>query len=307
MSSIALYDVDLFHAPARHRPNLELMKTYNYYYKNNHKVTMVKPNEDLTRFSKIYYFKENSFNFFPKTKLSDSKAVLYGEGFYNYYESLPSPLNASPPSYLPYDLFYEKFKGINYEHLKNNSIVRLENQDLTGFQEDKNAIYFVDKDFCSLDFSDFLHEYHNYNFYFYHAPRCHNLKQFEAIEKFSNLIRTSITPIFKYNKDFVEKYETKPNYPFYPIEDENDDMAAQRIIKTILVLKKKEKKTRVNIATIKKDSLLDYVSRWGCAATPSSYCEYYKDNPIALKLANAAPAQNRLLLKTNPKNGVFDF
>lgn len=305
--NIALYDIDLYHAPARHKPNLELMKTYNYYYKSNHKVTLVKPSDDLTRFSKVIYFKDAHFNYFPKTNLSESKAILYGQGFYNYFESLPLHIHNSPPSFLPYDLVYEKITGVKYEHLKQNSIIRLENKDITGFKENSNSIYFVDQDITSLDFSDFFHEYHNYNFYFYNAPRCHNLKQFEEMEKFSNLIRTSISIDFKYDKDFVEKYQNSIAYPCYPIEDENDDTAAQRVIKTILLLKKKNLRFKTRVAYIKKDTLLNYIVDWGCAATSLSYFEYYKDVPIAINLADATPAQCRLLLKTKPQNGVFDF
>lgn len=305
--NIALYDIDLYHAPERHKPNLELMKTYNYYYKDNHKITLVKPSDDLTRFSKIIYFKDSHFNFFPKTNLSEGKAILYGQGFYNYFESLPSDIHNSPPSYLPYDLVSEKITGVKYEHLKQNSIVRLENKDISGFKEKTNSIYFVDQDIASLDFSDFFHEYHNYNFYFYTAPRCHTLKQFEEMEKFSNLIRTSISIDFKYNKDFIDKYANSIAYPCYPIENEDNDIAVQRIIKTILLLKKKNLRFKTRTTYIKRNTLLDYIVNWGCAAVSLSYFEYYKDTPNALSLANAAPAQSRLLLKTKPQNGIIDL
>jgi len=58
MAVIGLYDIDMWHR-GRSGPNLELMKTYNYYNNKGHKVIMMRPEEDEGRYNKIIYFKEN--------------------------------------------------------------------------------------------------------------------------------------------------------------------------------------------------------------------------------------------------------
>jgi hypothetical protein len=52
MANIAYYDIDTWHR-GKSVPNLELCKMYSYHYKNNDKVTMLRPQdlEDIERFS----------------------------------------------------------------------------------------------------------------------------------------------------------------------------------------------------------------------------------------------------------------
>ena len=57
MAIIGLYDIDMWHR-GQSAPNLELMQIYNYFYSRNNRVIMLKPNDNLTKFQKIYYFKE---------------------------------------------------------------------------------------------------------------------------------------------------------------------------------------------------------------------------------------------------------
>ena len=49
MSTIGLYDTDLFHYQ-KHHPNLELMKIYNYHNKKGDKVLMMRPGDEEGRF-----------------------------------------------------------------------------------------------------------------------------------------------------------------------------------------------------------------------------------------------------------------
>ena len=43
--NIGLYDMDLFHfiSGKNKYPNLELMKTFNYYYSKGHKIKLMRP------------------------------------------------------------------------------------------------------------------------------------------------------------------------------------------------------------------------------------------------------------------------
>ena len=78
MASIALFDIDFWYGRKQY-PNLELMKVFNYYYSQNHIVVFTKPNQDLERFNKIFYFFENTNIQIPKSLfISNDKSQCYG-------------------------------------------------------------------------------------------------------------------------------------------------------------------------------------------------------------------------------------
>lgn len=284
-------------------PNLELMKVYNYHYQNNDLVTLLKPKDDTSRFSKIIYFKDSPNSTIPKKCVSNDKTSIYGQGFYNYFEPLDKKYSGSPPSFLPYDLVSDKIIGVDYNHLKRSSIIRLENQDFTGFDEKLLGIYIVDQDFCRLDYESFLREFHNHNFFFYYAPICHTIEQFDKIKKFFNIMRERVRIEFQYNGDFVKEYKSKVIFPMHNIQNETDEQAAIRITKTILTIKKDEQ----NLSQIHSSKKFTYLIKWGAAKKICSYFDYYKNNNKALDFLNTSSTELRLLLKTNPKSGIFDF
>lgn len=83
--SIGLFDLDLWYYRGNKFPNLELMKIYNYYYKKNVPVLMMRPDSERTRFEKIIYFKEHSDDFVPaRETLAGDNIVLFGNGFYGH-------------------------------------------------------------------------------------------------------------------------------------------------------------------------------------------------------------------------------
>lgn len=309
MSVYGFYDIDLFHTCGAKKPNFQLMKVYNYHYQANELVTMCNPaDKDLGRFTHLLYFKDKINNNYGTHNLKDptKKIITFGYGFYKQEIPLLSKYSDVPPSLIPYDKFYEKFNTAAYEKMKQSSFIHFCMRDFTGFNKNFKNIYIVDHNIAQdKEADDFFHEYHNYNFYFYHTPVCNSIEEYERMEKFENLFRIAIKINFKYDKDFVLKYKNKPFYPI-KMENENEEESIIRLLKTILIIKSLG--LRINFPPHSADKLVQIILDYAYKAPPYQSCyEYYYGNKVAIKLITQQESEIRLLLKTNPKNGIIDL
>lgn len=309
MSNYCFYDIDLFHSTGAKKPNFQLMKVFNYHYQANEMVTMCNPTEtDLGRFTHLLYFKDNINNNFGKHNLKDptKKVVTFGYGFYKQEIPLIEKYSDVPPSLYPYDRYYDKFNTQTYEQMKSSSFIHFCMNDFTGFNKEYKHIYIVDHNVAQNEaIDDFLHEYHNYRFHFYHIPTCNTLEEFKRMEKFENLFTSSIKINFKYNKDFIMEFKNKVFYPL-KIENETEDESITRMLKTILIIKSLDLK--YSSPPYSKNPLMQKILKYGYAAPAhQSFSEYYKEDKIITRLILQQPSEIRLLLKTKPKNGIVDL
>lgn len=308
--NIGCYDIDLFHSSIKY-PNFSLMKIYNYHYHNNDRVTMVRPaDKDLGRFTNLIYFKDQVNKNFPNEQLNskENKIITYGYGFYKQEIPLIEKYRDVPPDLAPYDLFYDKFTASTFERFKKSSFVHVGFKDLSGFNENFKNIYVVDNEIEKVKWADdFFHEYHNYNFYFYHIPKAHSIEEYERLEKFENLFQQKIKVNFLYDKNFVLTYKNNPYYPLSQIENETLEQREIRIIKTGLLLKSIGLKGNFppHHVTPIVDKFLIYC-RDGAAAG-QSFAEYFRGNKEVEKLLAQQTSNKRLLLKTKPKSELIDF
>ena len=307
--NLGFYDIDLFHSSGAKKPNFQLMKVYNYHYQANELVTMCSPADtDLGRFTHLLYFKDNINNNYGKNNLKDptKKIITFGYGFYKQEIPLVSKYSDVPPSLVPYDKFYEKFNSTLYEKMKQSSFIHFCMRDFTGFNKNYKHIYIVDHNVAQdTEIGDFFHEYHNYSFHFYHTPTCNSIEEYERVEKFENLFQCAIKINFKYNKDFILQYRNKPFYPI-KMDNETEEESIIRLLKTILILK--SQKIKISLPPYSANKLVQKILTYAYKAPPDQSCfEYYKNDNIAEKLIQQQPSEIRLLLKTNPKNGIIDL
>lgn len=309
MPNIGLYDIDLFHSPKKF-PNFQLMKIYNYCCHNNEMVTMIRPTDtDLGRFTHIIYFKDWVNNNFPKHQLNNKEKniITYGYGFYSQEIPLIDKYYNSPPSLEPYDLFSEKFSEKRYELFKRSSFIHFGTNDFSGFNSNFKNIYLVDHNIGTQPgISDFFHEYHNYNFYFYHTPTATSIEMYEQLEKFEQLFKQKIRIKFKYNKDFILKYGNSPEYPPMLLPGETDYERDIRLLKTVIILKSMNISSHIvpyGSSDISK-KIIQYAND---SAVQDSFYNYFQNDKEALRMMLTVPSELRLLFKTKPKSGIIDF
>ena len=180
MSSIGLYDMDLLHS-SKAWPNLELMKVYNYFHKQGDQVVLMGKKEDEGRYNKIIYFKDSKNLKIPQgVNVVGRNKQIYGEGFFNTFSPLPEKYSTSPPDPMVYLTVCSKFKTIKWNTFSNSSIIRYSNMDMTGYKENSQNLYIVDRNFCQLDgAADFLLEYKQKNIYFFHTLRIQSIEDYE--------------------------------------------------------------------------------------------------------------------------------
>lgn len=162
--AVALYDVELAHNIKGWCPNLELMKVFDYYYKRNEVVHVIIDTKNISHYRKIIVFKNSPTLKFPSEILANEKAEIYGYGFYWRFIPLDEKYQSSSPNFLAYFFFSERILNIKkYEKIMDNSIVRVENMDLTGFKPDRKMIYVADHNFIQLpNAKEFLINYKQY-------------------------------------------------------------------------------------------------------------------------------------------------
>ena len=307
---IGLYDLDLW-GVSRSTPNLDLMKIYNYYYQAGHKVIMMKPNDKEGRFNHIIYFKEHvNTKFSSKLVITGENKTIRGYGFYGKYAPLKPEIEAAAPSYEPYDLYSYKLKTCvgSYDKLKKDSLVRVQTNDLTDFKPKRKNIIIVDRDFLQLPNGiDFLQEYKNHTFYFYHSPVCKTKEQFYELERYLLLINSQAIIDFQYDEDFfLENF--KNNKVFFKNEkreNETEQNYYLRLIKTILLFKKESMAWQTLYKYNPKNDFEKKIVEWGRAANNKSFEETYG----AAATSNLS-TEIRLLLKQDPKkveSSTIDF
>lgn len=304
---VGLYDIDLWSATPKPFVNFELMKVYNYLYQNNYSVRMMTPDDDEEKYNYIIYFKDIPSTKIPKRiSLIGQKKHIYGYGFYKRITPLEPKYLKAPPSYLPYDSWTERLKTpIPYDSLKRSSLIRLETNDFSDYEESKHNMVIMDWDFLyCAGAKEFLEKYKSkHNFYFANPLIARDEETFLKFRQYGTIIRNKQLIIdFKYNEDFFFKYYKDQGIQF-GIEkrpDETEENHLARLIKIIIFYKKESLVFRY--MPYKKTPLQAYISKWALDRYGlSSFADYYKTDRKALKLMDGAPAQIRILLKQSPQ------
>lgn len=321
MASICLYDIDFWHNQNFSPPNLELMKVFNFYYKRGDLIKFGKPKENFDRYNQTIFFKSNPNTRIPKTlNLAGEDKQIYGFGFFRKFNSLADKFTTIEPNYLPYDLEENKIKNMKlYNHIKKNSLVRVENEDFSDFKKNSKTIYVTDYDFLNLNNADdFIKKFKkNYNINFLYPLVANSVEQFEKFFSIAIISNRRLIVNFMFTKEFFKKYYYE-NILFIadPFECEiNPSVYLQRIIKMFLWAKKEQKSISFAPKTFNKIeikekpllSLSDHIYKWGYIKNDISCYDYLisiinkesVDNLIANK------RNLRLLLKQNPK--TFDI
>lgn len=316
MSSIALYDID-FHHSSRFTPNLELMKVFNYYYSKNNIVVFVEPKENLQRFNQIFFFKENEKTKIPKSlDLLGENKQIYGYGFWRKFTELKPEIAATPPSFLPYDINIENIKNQKaYRHIKNNSIVRIENNDFTGFHSEKNTIYVADKNFLYQPSAmDFAKEYRRkYNIKFLHSLKANEEKKVIDFYSLASRSGRNILINFLPSKEFFQNYYYE-RIAFYltPLELENNYSEFIKRIFLMTMWAKKENRqitflrynpSQIDIKKEPLKKLIPMIYKWSISKEENFY-DFIMGTPYKKTLIDLITDRTelRLLFKTNPKN-----
>lgn len=321
MASICLYDIDFWHGQNFSPPNLELMKVFNYYYKKGDLIKFGKPKENFDRYNQTIFFKSNPNTKIPKAlNLAGEDKQIYGFGFFKEFSPLADKFSKIEPNYLPYDLEEDKIKNIKlYNHIKKNSLIRVENKDFSDFKKDCNTIYIADYDFLNLsNADDFIKQFkRDYNIKFLYPLITNNVEQFEKFFSIAIISNRRLVVNFKFTKDFFKKYYYENIFfSAEPFECEtNPSIYLQRILKMLLWAKNEQKSISFTSKTFNKIelkekpllSLSDYIYKWGYIKSDISCYDYlisvmdrdFLENLIANK------RNLRLLLKQSPR--TFDI
>lgn len=300
MAVIGLYDIDMWHR-GRSGPNLELMKTYNYYNNKGHKVIMMRPEEDEGRYNKIIYFKENPRIQLPKKLIvNGDKKEIYGFGFYNKFFPLNQKIISCPPDFSPYDLWSYKLYtfGMSYNNFKNCSLVRFENEDFCKYNKNVLPLIFVDYNFLDLPDADkCLQKYKNHRFYFYHTLWAKDEATYYKFEPYLSLINDYIIIDFKYSEDFFfDNFKNeKIVFKFEKRENETILNYQLRNVKMGLIYKNSNIRFKLPFHPIIYNDLDEKIINWMKDKTNESFEKMYGSKDII-----NLPSEMRLLLKQNP-------
>lgn len=291
--NIGLYDIDLNHSPYA-RPNLELMKIYNFHYARGDKVILMKPYDSPLRFSQVFYFKESTIDIPRKLKLNPLDKNLYGQGFFGKFTPLPPPYIDSPPDPIIYLSRFEKYKGIKWEKFSSGSIIRFENKDFSGMKKSKN-MFIVDKDFCHLEGAeDFWLENENYNITFFYPLTLNTIEDYNRFDRFSQITSRDFIVNFKVTSDLLKEMD---KFKYCLKLDIYDELT---LMKIFLFLKFYNIKVKPYFF-IDPMSFQDILSNWYLSGSKESlydYCKTYA--PAFIKTIISMPDNLRLLAKTSP-------
>ncbi len=303
---IGLYDIDLHHGAIAF-PNLELMKIYNYYYKQGIPVTMARPRDDFGRFSKIIFFKDSPNVRIPNSlSLSGDNKIYYGYGFYKKVGTLPDSISAATPTFLPYDAYSNKIK--DYEKIRRNSLYRLENDDRTGINDSTRLIYIVDREpLYQKNLIPFLLEPHKQKIKFFHRLEVKDEVTYEKFKSYHHLLDTSFYINFDFSKDFFTNHCDKDfEYNCAIREKESIKQYTLRILSMILI--KKHFGARVTLNFINpKTELLQLLIKWNSNKIAESFSNCYADNAQVKKIISVQESEIRMLLKQNPKTLNIEY
>lgn len=316
MATIGLYDIDFHHSKST-IPNLELMKTFNYFYQKGDQVIFLEPKENFERCNKIFFFKESPNLKVPKSlNLLGTNKQIYGYGFYRSFTPLKSPVNECAPSFIPYDLKENKIKNLKeYKKIKKSSLIRIENNDFTGFNSSSNTIYLADHDFFYQNNAEaFLKEYHkNYYIKFLRGLMAKDEETFLKFFPYCTLSGRKVGIDFDFSLDFFKKYYYE-EVQFYFFKDKNKDFCQEleKVIRLLLFVKKENRivsfffnePTKTEKEKQPLYLLLPLIKKWGENKEQISFYDYMKKNnqeKLFIELLYNK-TDLRLLLKTQPLN-----
>lgn len=307
---IGLYDIDLWQS-GKGLPNLELMKVYNYYYTNGFTVKMLKPDDNVSPFSKIYYFKENTNSLIPRKIKFNNRSTVLGYGVYNKMINLPSEMLDMPPDYSPYDALTYKIKsvsGVDYDGLQKSSLVRFENEDFSDFSENKSRIISVDHNIISIPkIHNLLQKYKNYNIYLYNEPEIKTPEQLELFIRYSEILHSRGKVCYNFSKEeFLNNYREKLIFKIFQNENETDEGFMCRHVKLVLQYKKNNLPYPYQFFEAKfQKGIYKEITKWFFVKTQQSFYNY--SNSTIKKQIVTLSTPLRLLLKQDPKSYYFDF
>lgn len=319
--TIGLYDIDFFHG-SKFAPNLELMKIYNYYLNQGHQVIFLRPQDNFGRCNKIIFFKARPETKLPlKLSIVGENKIFYGYGFYKHFSSLKPNVKDSKPSFLPYELQAERLKSTELKFLqkiKNSSIIRAENYDITGFKKDSNKIYLADEKMSIESINWLLDNYKQYKIDFLYDVEIDE-DQFISLNNY--FLDMKCPPIISsnYSCDFFKKYSSfnvrwliKPNN-----KESNLNLFVERLIKMILWCKYHNDKLQFTVPTFSKTQQTTYplinfifqLSKWAKINSSISFYDFLKSKKDKDLIKNIVDNKTnlRLLIKQNPLNNFIEL
>lgn len=313
--TIGLYDIDFFHGTG-FAPNLELMKIYNYYLNQGHQVLFLRPQDNMGRCNKIIYFKARVKTPIPKTlNIIGEDKLFYGYGFLKSFIPLQSDAKDCPPSFLPYELQSSKMnkKDLKWlEKVKKNSIIRLENKDLSYFNENCGTIYIADEKVTTDTLNWIVETYPKYKLDFLHTVKL--TSETELLPLISYLSTMDKPPAidFDYNSTFFKKYcGLSVKWQINPKKAESNlNFFVERLLKMILWNKQNKENLRFYLPAFSKEEqkhypILKYVllmQKWGYTSKQISFFDFLSSKKQRNELTNIVNDKSklRILIKQNP-------
>lgn len=298
---VGLYDVDLWHSPRRF-PNLELMKTYSYYYKNNTQVIMMNPQTDEGRFNKIIYFKDKPFTDIPlELSLSGENKQRFGYGFYGEDSTLPPEIQQVEPTFLPYDSYSNRLLTKDYEKLRRSSIIRLSTNDFTGMN-DYRLCFVVDRNpAANPQIFQLFKDYPQKKFQFFESLKIYSEEEIEPFKPYFKQLNSRLILKYNYSPEFFAAYCDEYDKYIFDTSlrpEESNEHYLERIVKMTLLMKKKKLQTSFSFAAL-HDEMSQAIRKWTLDLTQLSFQDFYAGQPEE-RYVFTAPASLRILLKKKP-------
>jgi hypothetical protein len=266
-------------------------------------VAMLRPQDSIERFNKVFVFKEKPntlINKKIKIDLGDKKVDCLGYNFYHKNPNLIPEIAATPPSYLPYVAFTERLADKKLlDKMQKNSYIRVGTNDFSGFKSERKDIYIADYNFIEQSNAlDFLRDYHeNHKFIFLYPLIFSDQQLCEDFAYYSKSLKNrELIADFDYDSSFIVNNIDKPIKILYkgghPIKD----------LKTIIYLKKIGGRQQLKLSKDYKvqDELSNKIFKWYYSDSQLSYYNFYKEDSKAISLMNKSDSEIRLLLKQNP-------
>ena len=313
MSSIGLYHLDLWHSIGSAVPNLELIKIFSYFYNRGDQITMVRPQDPLERFNKVFFFKDskNVLGKEASSKLIIENKTLMGYGFFGKTERLKPEIFNQKLNYKCYDEVSWKLSNkADYPNIVKNSFVRFETEDFTDYKPERPLIYINDENLAAVpQVFDLLQQYKNHTFCPLHSIKI-NDENIEQFMRYDDLIR-GIYSCNDYSPDLFREYHSNKKIVFNLSQHsrETEMHYAKRLMVMGLMFKNK-KVTPRPLAGITKKGMTEKISNWILKNDQRSFMAYYSDDKEVQKMIVNAPSEIRLLYKTNPltiTSSTFDL
>lgn len=289
--TIGLYDIDFNHG-INFSINLSLMKIYNKFLSEGHRVIMMQPYEKTGRYNKIFYFKENPSLKIPNSLIINSdKGVTLGYGFYKN-NGLSKAMSYSP-SFSPYDLNSNRIKNLKlYHSIKNNNLISWRDKDFTYTFDGKAFTYVNDYEFLiEQDWSQLFEVFDN-NIEFLHSIKTHN---FEIADKFLKLYkghrRRLIIPLPEKNRLI--------HYCNENVLIDNSNLSSYQEFLIILFIKTNSDSIINFLVTKNNNNFRKAIYNWGMCPKRISFNKF--TNRKFENKKDFLNFPNRILLKQNPQ------